>query len=617
MVNRLILTEKIEKILTLVERPARYTGHEYNSIKKDFASVTTRIALAFPDLYDIGMAYPGFQILYHLINSQEHALAARVFAPWPDMAKLMAEHEIPLFTLEEHRPVREYDMVGFTLQYELGYPAILQMLHQAGIPLYAAERSIDDPFVIAGGPCTSNPEPVAPFFDLILLGESEEALPELIEAHRQWRASGANRQAFLERAAEIGGIYIPSFYEITYQDDGTIAAITPTNEKAPSRVKRRILRDLDHALYPTAPVIPYVDVPHNRMILEVFRGCQRGCRFCQAGYIYRPVREKKVQTLTDQVQELIRNTGFDEVSLMSLSTSDYSCIRELLVDLNEILIPQDINISLPSLRIDNYDIEIANQVQKVRSSGLTLAPEAGTQRMRNVINKQVTEEDVMSSIGAAVESGLKRVKLYFMIGLPTEEEQDFLGIIDLGYRVAKLGQHGPLNVTISAAGFVPKPHTPFQWVAQDSMAEFKRKQKMMLSAVKRYRYIKFNYHDAEISHLEAVLARGDRRLAPVIERAVELGAYFDGWSEYFQLARWEQAWRDCQVDPAFYAQRQRPYSEILPWDHLDSGVTKEFLWAEYQKALNVELTLDCREGGCTNCGVCMDFGVDLEIAREE
>jgi radical SAM family uncharacterized protein len=610
------MRNKIEKILPGVKSPAKYTGHEVNAIQKDFDNITSKVALAFPDVYEIGMSYPGFQILYHTINKQEDALASRVFAPEIDLEKELTKNDLPLFCLEYWKDINEYDFLGFTLQYEMSFPTILYMLNLANIPIRSVDRLENHPIILGGGPCAFNPEPVAPFFDLIVIGEAEEVLVELLDLHKKMKAENFAKDEFLANAAQITGIYVPSLYEIIYNEDNTVNEIRPKSMLVSPKVEKRVIKDLNNVDYPTKPIIPYIDIPHERMVLELFRGCLRGCRFCQAGFIYRPVRERSKEVLTKQAREMYENTGYDEISLMSLSSSDYSCIHDLLTDLNEDMSKDNVSISLPSLRVDAYDIELAKEVQKVRRTGLTLAPEAGSQRMRNVINKQVTEEDLMGTVKAAVDNGWKRVKLYFMIGLPTETTEDLEGIADLAIKVAQLGKHGPMQVTLSTAGFVPKPHTPFQWVRQNSIDELMEKQKYILSLLKRKRYIKFNYHDAETTYIEGVLARGDRRLADVIEHVVKNGARLDSWDEYFSYERWQNAFQECNIDADFYTARHRDKDELFPWDHIDGGIEKNFLFSDYQEALNAGILIDCRDGGCTLCGVCPNLDIEINLAKD-
>lgn len=603
-------------ILNRVSKPSRYTGHEWNSITKDHAQVDVTFALAFPDVYEVGMSHLGLKILYHILNRRSDTAAERVFAPWVDMEAEMRAAAIPLHTLETFRPVGEFDVVGFTLQYELSYTNIVNMLDLAGIPLFSAERTEEHPFIIAGGPCAFNAEPIADFIDFFSLGESEEAIEEIAECLAQWKRDGkpGGRMGLLAQMAQFEGIYVPAFYDVTYHQDGTLASVTANRPEAKDKIMKRIVKDLETIDYPTKPVMPYLDIVHDRAVIELFRGCTRGCRFCQAGMLYRPVRERKPETLVKLAQQIIDNTGYSEISLTSLSSADYSCLHELVTRLIAQFRDQGVSVSLPSLRIDSFSIQLAQEVQQVRKSGLTFAPEAGTQRLRDVINKGVTEQNLEDAVSSAFQAGWSSVKLYFMIGLPTETDEDIKGIADLAYKVLDMyrnvkGKRGA-KVTVSVSSFVPKSHTSFQWFGQNTTAEIERKQQYLRSLI-RDRSISYNYHDARTSFLEGVFARGDRRLSQVVLAAWKSGAKYDGWSEHFRFDVWMKAFAEVGLDPAFYANRERPTEELLPWEHLEAAIHKEYLLREYDRAVAQEATIDCRRDVCGICGVCPELGVDV------
>lgn len=609
----------MQQILGLVEKPARYLGNEWNAVHKEHTGRVT-IALAFPDVYEIAMSHFGLQILYHVANQREDTVAERVYAPWIDMESQMREHGLPLFALESQRPIREFDLLGFTLQYEMSYSNIINMLDLAQIPLLAKDRGAEHPLVMAGGPCAYNPEPLADFLDFVVLGEAEEALADIIDVYARAKAEGLDRVNTLLALSQVPGVYVPAFYQVNYHDDGTIAAVTPLVE-VPDTVYKRVLSDLRPEFYPTEPVVPFLGTVHDRLMLEIFRGCTRGCRFCQAGMIYRPVRERRREDLVQLVQAALAATGHNEVSLMSLSTMDYSDLSALLDELLSKVGCDHIKLSLPSLRTDSFSVEQAKKVQQSRRGGLTLAPEAGSQRLRDVINKQVTEDDLLRAVASAQAEGWQSVKLYFMIGLPTETEADLAGIFDLAKKASwahrYLEQAGkPLRVTVSAAAFVPKPWTPFQWEPQDSMYALEEKQRFLRGLFSTDRRLKLNYHGAELSFLEAIFSRGDRRLGAVLRAAHALGCRFDGWSEHFSFAKWMQAFAIAELDPTFYANRQRSREEILPWDHLSPGVNKDWLWQERETAWQQATTIDCRPAHCSVCGVCQVLPTQIRLAKE-
>ncbi|MDR3600006.1 MAG: TIGR03960 family B12-binding radical SAM protein [Desulfosporosinus sp.] len=608
------IRRQVERFLPKVLKPSRYLGTEWNAIQKDWHKTDVHMAFAFPDVYEVGMSHLGTRILYHLVNSYPEFLCERVFTPWVDMEATMREKNIPLYALESFQPLQAFDVVGFTLQYEMSYTNILNMLDLAGIPLRTEERGAEDPWIIAGGPCAFNPEPLVGFIDFFLLGESEEQLPEVLGLIAEQKKNPLPRQDFLRRVAQVQGVYVPDFYHVNYKPDGRIEKIE-AESGVPVVVEKAIVQDLDQAFFPTNPVVPYLEIVHDRMMLEVMRGCSRGCRFCQAGMIYRPVRERSLETLLKQTEELVRSTGYDEIALTSLSSGDYSCIQPVIEKILEKHGDEGVGISLPSLRVDSFDVELAESVQKTRKSGLTFAPEAGTQRLRDVINKGVTEENLLNAAEAAFKKGWSTIKLYFMVGLPTETQEDIDGIIDLAKKVANLGTklgRRNITITISTSIFVPKAHTPFQWEPQEAKASVELKQRYLKENLRDRRF-KYNYHDVKTSYLEAVFAKGDRRLAPLLEWAFKHGARFDGWSDQFCEEVWINAFKELGIDPHFYANRAMDYDDILPWDHLESGVAKQFLVEEHHRALQEAKTIDCRHNVCTGCGICPGRGVQIEL----
>lgn len=594
----------LERILPRVQKPGRYVGGELNRIIKQDAKI--RFAFCFPDVYEIGMSYVGMKILYELLNSHKDVWCERVFAPWIDMEKQMRDHDIPLYALESLDPICDFDFIGFTLQYELSYTNILNMLDLSGVPLLSKDREGLKQIVIAGGPCACNPEPLAEFVDMFVIGDGEEMMLEIMDLYREHQKKNSTREEFLSAACKIEGVYVPKFYSVEYNEDHTIKSFTPAGD-APEKVRRRVVKDFDSAFTFTKPVVPMIEIVHDRAVVEIMRGCMRGCRFCQAGYIYRPKRERSVSNVNRQCESLCASTGYDEVSLSSLSSTDHRSIEEIIDTINEWASEKNISVSLPSMRVDSFSDELMQKLKSVRKSGLTFAPEAGTQRLRDVINKNVTEEELKKTVRIAFEGGWTRIKLYFMIGLPTECKNDLKGIADLGqmvvdeyYSLPDRPKGKQVTVTLSASTFVPKPFTPFQWEAQDDIDTVHRKQDLIKQSINSKK-ISFNWHDADTSFLESVFARGDRRLCKVLLRAHECGLQFDGWSDCFSLEKWMQVFDDVQVDPKFYANRQRTLDEILPWDHVDCGVTKKFLMSERTRAMQAIPTPNCQEK-CSNCG---------------
>lgn len=618
-----------DELFLQATKPGRYIDREWNASHKDFDTTPVRAVLVYPDSYELGMSNLGLAILYEIINGRPDALAERVFAPWIDLEEKLREDKIPLFSLESRSPLVDFDLIGFSLQYEMTYTNILNMLELAGVPLYAADRVDVFPLVIAGGPGVFNPEPLASFFDCFVIGEAEDVIHQIIDALKKFKKKAASseqpaaRESLLRELALIPGVYVPSLYQVEYDADGLISRFEPVSPDVPLKVEKQIFRDFSQTFFPYHPIVPFVEVTHDRCSFEVMRGCTRGCRFCQAGMIYRPVRERPVELLKKAATQVLKNTGYEEVSLVSLSTSDYTGVQELLKELVRETYRQGISVSLPSLRPDTFSLALAKEVSRVKKTGLTFAPEAGTQRLRLAINKQLTEEEFLETVRVAFRSGWRKLKLYFMIGLPTEEDEDLRGIVELGEKalmvareVCPSNERSKIRLTLSVSTFVPKSHTPYQWLPQERLEEVERKQEFLKKHV-RGPYLALRWHDSKLSLLEGVISRGDRRLAKVIERAFRLGCRFDGWSEYFRFDLWTQAFEEYDIDPGFYLYRQRGKDEILPWEKIGAGIDSDFLWSEYERTLGGSVTPDCRWNACSSCGVCPGLDVEPVLGKDE
>ena len=602
-----------DEILLKISQPARYIGGEVNMVKKDPSKVAVRFAMCFPDVYEIGMSHLGIQILYDMFNRRDDVYCERVYSPWMDLDPIMREQKIPLFAVESQDPIKKFDFLGITIQYEMCYTNILQVLELSQIPLHAEDRTEEDPIVIGGGPCTYNPEPIAPFFDLFYMGEGEVVYFDLIDRYKEIKARGGSRKEFLEMAAQIPGIYVPAFYDVSYKEDGTIEAMTPNNPHAPQTVSKQLVMDMSDTWYPEKPVVPYLRATQDRVVLEIMRGCIRGCRFCQAGMVYRPVRERSLEELKRLARTMLKSTGHEEISLSSLSSSDYTKLEGIVNFLIDEFDGKGVNVSLPSLRIDAFSLDVMSKVQDVKKSSLTFAPEAGSQRLRNVINKGLTEENILNGSAEAFRGGWNRVKLYFMLGLPTETVEDMQGIAELSEKVAEVyydtvpkeQRHGKVQVTASTSFFVPKPFTPFQWAPMCTKEQFLERASIVNHRMKEMlnkKSLRYNWHEANVTVLEGVLARGDRKVAAVIEEAYRQGAIYDSWSEYFNNDIWMKAFETCGVDIDFYTTRERSLDEVFPWDFIDAGVTKDFLKREWANAQAETVTPNCRMR-CSGCGV--------------